>query len=79
MDFRRVCDLAALEHTRVHAFAMSRIREAMAKEQQRTAEFVKGSLPGVVAEISEGVGDRCPSATQKTEKIGFSQNGDSAP
>jgi hypothetical protein len=78
-DFRRVCDLAGLAHDRVHAFAMSRIREAMAKEQERVAEFLKGSNPGVVQDPPESLGDRRPMAPQKTENIGFSQNGDSAP
>jgi hypothetical protein len=77
-DFKRVCELAGLEASRVHAFAMARIREANAKEQARTLANLKGSTPGVVAEIADGQGDRRPPAPQKTEKIEFSQNQGSA-
>lgn len=78
-DFHRVCELAGLEASRVHTFAMSRIREAIARDQARAVEYVKGSTPGVVAEIADGQGDRRPPTTQKTEEIEFSQNQDSAP
>jgi hypothetical protein len=77
-DFQRVCELAGLEASRVHTFAMTRIREAIARDQARTLAILKGSTPGVVAEIADGQGDRRPPAPQKTEKIEFSQNQGSA-
>jgi len=73
-DFYQVCALAGLEASRVHAFAMQRIREAIERDQRATAEFLKGSMPGVVANFPDGVGDRRPRATQKNEKIEFSEN-----
>lgn len=77
-DFRLVCELAGLEHQRVYAFAMSRIKEAIARDQARTLANLKGSTRGVGAENAEGQGDRRTQAPQKTEEIGFSQNQDSA-
>lgn len=76
-DFHTVCSLAGLEADRVHAFAMAKIREAMEREHQETVtrNFVRGSEPGVGANFSEGVGDRRPSTTQKSEKLEFFQNG----
>lgn len=78
-DFRTVCELAGLEADRVHAFVMAKIREAIERDHQETVtrNFVKGSDPGVGATFSEGVGDRRPRSTQKTDKIEFSQNGGS--
>ena len=86
-DFKAVCELAGLEHQRVYEFAMSRIREANAKELAAAAANLKGSIaaanlkgsmPEVVASFSEPQRDRRTRATQKTEEIGFSQNQDSA-
>ena len=75
-DFRTVCESAGVDAGRVHAFAMTKIREAIAIEHQRTAEFLKGSMPGVVAEIAKELGDRPTPTAQKTENLEFSQNQD---
>jgi hypothetical protein len=78
-DFKRVCELAGLEHSRVYAFAMARIREANAKEQAHTLANLKGSTRGVVAEIADGQGDRRPPAPRESTEIEYLQNRDSAP
>jgi hypothetical protein len=72
-DFQLVCQLAGLEASRVHTFAMAQIRKAIEEEQERTANFLKGSMPGVVAEIPEGQRDRRTQAAQKIANIEFSQ------
>lgn len=82
-DFRRVCELAGVEHSRVHAFAMAQIRqailkeqrrigEALAKQHQQTAEFLTSTMPGVVNNFQmEGV-DRHTRTPRDGEKIEFS-------
>ncbi len=78
-DFKTVCELAGLEASRVHAFGMTQIHEAIARDLERTANFLKGSMPGVVANFQHEGGDRPTPTVQKTEEIEFSQNRDLAP
>lgn len=82
-DFRRVCELAGLEHRRVHAFAMAQIRkamlseqlqirEALAKQHQQTAEFLTSTMPGVVKNFQMEGADRPARTARDGEKIEFS-------
>ena len=73
-DFQLVCELAGLEASRVHAFAMAQIRKSIEEEHERTARenFVKGSEPsGVVQSFLECQGDRTDRATRDSSKIDF--------
>jgi hypothetical protein len=75
-DFHDVCSMAGLEAANVHAFAMAQIRKTIddAHEATVTENFLKGSMPGVVAEIRDGLGDRSAPTAQENYEIDFSQN-----
>ena len=74
-DFHDVCSMAGLEPANVHAFAMAQIRKTIDDAHDAvTQNLLKGSMPGVVAEITDGSGDRSAPTAQKIDEIGFSQN-----
>ena len=75
-DFHDVCSMAGLDASNVHAFAMAQIRKTIdeAHEATVTENFLKGSGPGVVAEITDGFGYRPKPTAQKIDEIEFSQN-----
>jgi hypothetical protein len=80
-DFHAVCSLAGLEASRVHTFAMERIRKAIQADHDRIAaeNFLKGSAPGVVENFSECQRDRLTQSPQDSAKIDFPQNRDLTP
>jgi hypothetical protein len=75
-DFHAVCSLAGLEASRVHTFAMERIRKAIQADHDRiaTENFLKGSIPGVVENFADGSRDRLTQSPQDSAKIDFPQN-----
>jgi len=77
-DFHRVCELAGLDASRIHTFAMAQIRKAIEEGHARTVRenFLNGPNRGVVAEIAKELGDRPTPTAQKIENLEFSQNQD---
>ena len=75
-DFHTVCSLAGLEASRVHTFAMERIRKAIQADHDRiaTENFLKGSVPGGVTENLDGERDRLTQPPQDSAKTDFPQN-----
>lgn len=71
-NFRMFCDLAGLEASRVHQFAMAKIRESIQREHVRTAELLTSTVPGVGVNFCSGPQDRPTSDTRDGEQIGFS-------
>ena len=80
-DFHAVCSLAGLEASRVHTFAMERIRKAIQADHDRIANenFLTGPIPGVVENFADGSGDRLTQSPQDSAKIDFPQNRDLPP
>lgn len=83
-DFHAVCSLAGLESSRVHTFAMEKIKASIQQENAKIAErlaenFLKGSTPGVVENFADGSRDRLTQSPQDSAKIDFSQNGNLTP
>jgi hypothetical protein len=87
-DFRLVCELAGLEHQRVHALAMGRIKEAIQKEHNARAERLAAESAerlaaessvrldrGVVDNFSGEAPDRYASDARESPEIGFCENG----
>ena len=80
-DFHAVCSLAGLEASRVHTFAMEKIKASIQQENAKIAErlaenFLKGSTPGVVENFADGSRDRLTQSPQNSAKIDFPQNRD---
>jgi len=73
-DFRLVCELAGLESSRVHQFAMTKIRESIERDSARTAELLTSAMPGVVPNFLQRPPDRPTSDAREAAEIGFSQN-----
>ena len=78
-DFHTVCSLAGLEASRVHTFAMEKIKASIQQENAKIAErlaenFLKGSTPGVVENFADGSRDRLTQSPQDSAKIDFPQN-----
>jgi hypothetical protein len=71
-DFRLVCELAGLEASCVHQFAMTKIRESIERENAKTAERLTSAMPGVVSNFLEGHQDRHTSDARGGPEIGFS-------
>ena len=70
-DFRLVCELAGLEASRVHQFAMTKIRESIERDSARTAELLTSAMPGVVPNFLQRPPDRPTSDAREAAEIGF--------
>lgn len=77
--FRLCCESAGLEASRVHTFAMMKIRESIQREHVRTAALLTSTVPGVGANFCSGPQDRPPSDARDGAKIGFSTQDENAP
>lgn len=71
--FRLCCESAGVEASRVHQFAMMRIRESIQREHVRTAELLT-STPGGVRNFQMEVQDRPINDTREIEEIEIRQN-----
>ena len=69
-DFHIVCSLAGMEADRVRAFAMAQIKKAIAEQHRQivTENFLKGSEPGVGANLRMGRGTGPHQPRKKAKK-----------
>jgi hypothetical protein len=78
-DFKLVCELAGLEASRVHTFAMGKIKEAIQQEHNARAERLAAELsssaaPGVGLDFAARGPDRHASDPRESSQIGFCEN-----